>query len=295
MAYTAAIITVSDKGARGERTDTAGPALARMLRDEKYEVVYTAIVPDEPEDIRRQLVKCADEQKVHLILTTGGTGFSPRDITPEVTRSVIEREAPGLAELMRAESMKITPRGCLSRSAAGIRGRSLIINLPGSEKGAGENLSAVLKPLSHGLKMLLSEGSADCAGTVEREAVPSMDEWLREAKQDKDAPLCGMYLFHTGVVRVTAKAEVRENKSSPAVKKLLLSVDREKLRAAEERARGLTGIHYVRIWVNEGELSVGDTIMLALVGGDIRDNVVAGLTAFVKDVKTGCVKEKEIY
>lgn len=295
MAYTAAIITVSDKGSRGERIDTAGPALAEMLRGEKYEVVYTVIIPDEAEDIRQQLVKCADELKVNLIMTTGGTGFSPRDITPEATRGVIEREAPGLAELMRAESMKITPHGCLSRSAAGIRGRSLIINLPGSEKGAGENLTAILKPLNHGLKMLLSEGSADCAVNMEQKAPPSMDEWLREAKTDREAPLCGMYLFHTGVVRATAKAEAREGKPSPTVRKLLLSVDREKLKAAEDRAKKLTGIHYVRIWVNEGELSVGDTIMLALVGGDIRDNVAAGLTDFVKDVKTGCVTEKEIY
>ena len=99
-----------------------------------------------------------------LILTTGGTGFSPRDITPEATKAVIEREAPGIPELMRAESMKITSRGCLSRSTAGIRGRSLIINLPGSEKAVRENIEAVIDPVKHGLDMLYSEGSADCAG-----------------------------------------------------------------------------------------------------------------------------------
>lgn len=295
MAYTAAIITVSDKGARGERIDTAGPALAAMLQTEGYEVIYTSIVPDEEADIRQQLIKCTDELRASLVLTTGGTGFSPRDITPETTRAVIERETPGLPELMRAESMKITPHGCLSRSAAGIRGRSLIVNLPGSEKGAGENLAAILKPLQHGLKMLLSEGSADCAEKADQNALPSLDEWLREAKLDKDAPLCGMYLFHNGVVRATAKAEVRENKPTPPVKKMIFSADREKLAEAVERAKKLPGIHYVRIWLNEGELAVGDSIMLALVGGDIRDNVVSGLTSFVKDVKTNCVIEKEIY
>lgn len=164
MTYTAAIITVSDKGARGERTDTSGPALQKMLQAEGYAVIHTAIVPDEAEDIRRELLRCSDELKASLILTTGGTGFSPRDITPEATRTVIEREVPGLPELMRAESMKITPHGCLSRAIAGIRARSLILNLPGSEKGAKENLAAVLKSLAHGLKMLLSAGSADCAG-----------------------------------------------------------------------------------------------------------------------------------
>lgn len=164
MNYTAAVITVSDKGARGERQDTSGPMLCRLAEEKGYEVVYTAIVPDEMDRIREELLKCCDEIKASLVLTTGGTGFSPRDITPEATKSVIERETPGIPELMRAESMKITPKGCLSRSAAGIRGRSLIINLPGSEKAARENLLAVIDPIGHGLDMLYSEGSADCAG-----------------------------------------------------------------------------------------------------------------------------------
>ena len=127
------------------------------------EVVYTALVPDEREDIQRELKKCADELHIALVLTTGGTGFSPRDITPEATKAVIERETPGIPEAMRSASMKITPRGCLSRSAAGIRGRTLIVNLPGSEKAARENILAVMDPLMHGLDMLASAGSADCA------------------------------------------------------------------------------------------------------------------------------------
>ena len=158
--YTAAVITVSDKGFRGEREDTSGPSLCRLLEEHGYEA----------ERIRGELLKCADELAVSLILTTGGTGFSPRDITPEATKTVLERETPGIPELMRAESMKITPRGCLSRSTAGIRGRSLIINLPGSEKASRENLLAVIGPVEHGLKMLYSEGSSDCADSPSRVA-----------------------------------------------------------------------------------------------------------------------------
>lgn len=170
MAYTACVITVSDKGARGERVDTAGPALVQLLKAEGYEVVYTAIVPDERKLIQEELLKGSDIIKANLILTTGGTGFAPRDITPEATKAVIERETPGLPELMRAESMKITPHGCLSRAAAGIRKRTLILNLPGSEKGARENLQAVLKSLGHGIKMLMSEGSAECAAQTQPKA-----------------------------------------------------------------------------------------------------------------------------
>ena len=165
MSYTAAVITVSDKGYRGEREDTSGPNLCRLLEERGFSVSHSAIVPDDGEMIKAELKKCSDELGVALVLTTGGTGFSPRDITPEATMEVVERPTPGIPETMRAESMKITPRGCLSRSAAGIRGRSLIVNLPGSKKAAEENLLAVLGPIAHGPEMLLGEGSADCAGT----------------------------------------------------------------------------------------------------------------------------------
>ena len=163
MNYTAAVITVSDKGFRGEREDTSGPALAAMLEEKGFDVVYRAIVPDEGKQIKEELIRCADEKQVALVLTTGGTGFSTRDITPEVTLEVVERQTPGIPEAMRAESMRITPKGCLSRSVAGIRGRSLIINLPGSKKASMENILAVIDPVIHGLDMLYSEGSADCA------------------------------------------------------------------------------------------------------------------------------------
>ncbi len=166
--YGAAVITVSDKGFRGEREDTSGPALCEMLRGAGWEIMYTATVPDDREMIRRELKACADEKHIPLVLTTGGTGFSPRDVTPEATLDVIERQAPGIPEAMRAESMKITSHACLSREAAGIRGRSLIINLPGSKKASTENLSAVLRPIRHGVEMLLSEGSADCAPKAAR-------------------------------------------------------------------------------------------------------------------------------
>ena len=159
----AAVITISDKGYLGQREDTSGPNLVRILTEKGFEVTYTAIIPDDREMIQAELLKCADELGIALVLTTGGTGFSPRDITPEAAMEVIERPTPGIPEAMRAESMRITPKGCLSRSVAGIRRRSLIITLPGSKKASAENILAVIDPVAHGLDMLYSEGSADCA------------------------------------------------------------------------------------------------------------------------------------
>ena len=161
--YTAAVITISDKGYIGQREDTSGPNLVRILTEKGFDVTYTTIIPDDREMIKDELVKCADEKKIALVLTTGGTGFSPRDITPEAAMDIIERPTPGIPEAMRAESMRITPKGCLSRSVAGIRGRTLIITLPGSKKASAENILAVIDPVAHGLDMLYSKGSADCA------------------------------------------------------------------------------------------------------------------------------------
>ena len=161
--YTAAVITVSDKGFRGERTDTSGPAVRAMLEEAGFAVVHTCILPDEKEQISAELIRCADEEGIRLVMTTGGTGFSPRDVTPEATLAVIERETRGIPEAMRWASLQITPRGCLSRSAAGIRGRTLIVNLPGSERAAKENLAAVLEAIVHGMDMLSAEGSTDHA------------------------------------------------------------------------------------------------------------------------------------
>ena len=159
--YTAAVVTVSDRSFRGERPDGAGPVAAEMLEAAGYQVVERIIVPDEEEDIRAALVRLADERDAALIVTSGGTGFSLRDVTPEATAAVCHRMAPGIPEAMRAASMAVTPRAMLSRAAAGIRGRSLIVNLPGSPRAVRENLEAVLPSLGHGLEMLRG-GPADC-------------------------------------------------------------------------------------------------------------------------------------
>ncbi len=162
MEWKAAVITVSDKGSQGLREDTSGPALCRLLEENGYQVVYTTIIPDEYDRIRAELLKCADELHLPLVLTTGGTGFARRDVTPEATESVLERRAPGIPEAMRAESMRITPMGCLSRETAGIRGGTLMINLPGSKKASTENFSAVIPAVRHGLETLYGV-SGDCA------------------------------------------------------------------------------------------------------------------------------------
>ncbi len=159
--FTAKVITVSDRSARGERPDGSGPVVKAMLEEVGYQVVECIIVPDELEEIAQALRQAASED-VALILTTGGTGFAPRDVTPEATLSVVERLTPGIPEAMRAASLRITPRAMLSRSAAGILNRSLIVNLPGSPKAAKENLEAVLPALDHGLLMLRG-APADCA------------------------------------------------------------------------------------------------------------------------------------
>lgn len=158
--YTAKVITVSDKGYNGQRVDESGPKAKTLLEDAGYEVIDIVVVPDEMDMIIDELVKASDDD-IALIVTTGGTGFAPRDITPEATTKVCERMAPGIAEAMRAASMAITNRAMLSRGVCGIRKRSLIINLPGSTKAVSENLSAVLPVLGHGLTVL-RETPMDC-------------------------------------------------------------------------------------------------------------------------------------
>jgi len=160
--YTAAVITVSDNCYEGKREDQSGPAVRDVLENAGYNVEYSAIVPDEQDIIEHTLIRCADELDIALIITTGGTGFSARDVTPEATIAVCKRMTPGIPEAMRAESLKITTRAILSRQQAGIRGESLIINLPGSPKAAGENLTSVLSALDHGLDVLRGE-KVDCA------------------------------------------------------------------------------------------------------------------------------------
>lgn len=162
MEYRAAVITMSDKGSQGLRKDTAGDAVVEILEKNGWKVAYRTLIPDDMERIKEELIKCADELKVTLTVTTGGTGFSMRDVTPEATLAVVDREVRGIPEAMRAESMKITPMGMLSRAAAGLRKQTLIINLPGSRKAASECLEAVIKPVKHGVEVLLGE-AGDCA------------------------------------------------------------------------------------------------------------------------------------
>lgn len=152
---TAKVITVSDRSFRGQREDGSGPAVKRLLEQAGYRVGEVLILPDERPAIEEALRRAADEEKAALIVTTGGTGFSPRDVTPEATLAVCGRTAPGIPEAMRRAGMERTPRACLSRGTAGIRGRSLIVNLPGSPRAAVENLQAVLEPIGHGLYILL--------------------------------------------------------------------------------------------------------------------------------------------
>ena len=158
MAYTAAVITVSDLGSKGLRQDTSGPAVRAMLEDAGFSVTHTAMVPDEQAHISAVLRDCADQRHIDLIITTGGTGLSPRDVTPEATLAVLDREIRAIPVAMWMEGLKIAPRAMLSRAVAGTRGRSLIINLPGSEKAARENLSAVIGALEHAMHMIAAEG-----------------------------------------------------------------------------------------------------------------------------------------
>jgi molybdopterin adenylyltransferase len=148
------IITVSDKGARGERVDTSGPAIAEMIREINYGVEKTIIVPDEKDLISEAIIGMVDFDKLDLVFTTGGTGFSPRDITPEATMKVIDRYVPGICEVIRQKSLEKTPKAMLSRAVSGIRKQSLIINLPGSEKAVRESLEVILPVLTHGIEIL---------------------------------------------------------------------------------------------------------------------------------------------
>jgi len=155
------ILTLSDRSSRGERADSSGPALAHLIRAEGWSDAKQSLLPDEESAIREILVNWADSAELDVILTTGGTGFSPRDVTPEATRAIIEREAPGLSEAMRATSLKITPHAMLSRIVTGIRKKTLIINLPGSPKGAVENLQVILPVLSHAVQLLQDDQASE--------------------------------------------------------------------------------------------------------------------------------------
>ncbi len=155
------ILTLSDRSARGERADESGPALASFIHGEHCSVVRSIILPDEESIIRDTLIQWADSEEFDVILTTGSTGFAPRDVAPEATKAVIQKEAPGLAEFMRAESLKKTKHAALSRAVVGIRGKTLIINLPGSPKGAVENLGFIFSVLSHAIQLLRDDPDSE--------------------------------------------------------------------------------------------------------------------------------------
>jgi len=155
------ILTLSDRSSRGERADSSGPALARLIEAQGWIVAKQSLLPDDESAIRQILTEWADGGELNVILTTGGTGFAPRDVTPEATRAVVDREAPGLAEAMRGESLKITPHAMLSRIVTGIRKKTLIVNLPGSPKGAVENLQVILPVLPHAIQLLRDDPQSE--------------------------------------------------------------------------------------------------------------------------------------
>ena len=152
-----AILTVSDRASRGQRTDASGPALVELIESKGFQVERQDIVPDVAGAIQDKLIAWSDSDEADVILTTGGTGVAPRDVTPEATRAVVERLTPGIDETMRAASLKVTPHAMLSRGISGIRKRTLIINLPGSPKGAIENVQVVLPVLEHAVRLLRDE------------------------------------------------------------------------------------------------------------------------------------------
>lgn len=160
--FTVGIITSSDKGYRGEREDKSGAVIEEIVSQKGFKVVKKVILPDEKDLLEKEMINMADNLKVNLLLTTGGTGFFERDITPEATKSVIEKEAPGIAEAIRFYSLQITKRAMLSRAISGIRKNTLIINLPGSPKACKEALDFVLDDVKHGLEILLGQAK-DCA------------------------------------------------------------------------------------------------------------------------------------
>jgi len=161
------ILTISDKGSRGEREDISGKVIEEVIRKINGEVKYYQIIPDEKEMIKEELIKAVDKLNLDLILTTGGTGLGKRDVTPEATLAIIEKEVPGISEIIRSESFKKTNRAILSRGVAGIRKESLIINLPGSPKGARESLGIILEALPHGIEIL--KGQATECGRNDKE------------------------------------------------------------------------------------------------------------------------------
>jgi molybdopterin adenylyltransferase len=165
------VLTISDRSARGEREDVSGPMLVEIVTAQSWQVAVHAVVSDDPSEIESVLRRWADSGEIDLILTTGGTGFSPRDRAPEATRAVVERLAPGLPEAMRAASLKATPHAMLSRAIAGIRANTLIVNLPGSPKAAQENLAVILPALPHAIQLLSNHPDSEAGHKVRKKSI----------------------------------------------------------------------------------------------------------------------------
>lgn len=274
----AAVITISDKGSKGERIDTSGPALVKILEADGWNVIYTSIIPDDTETIKSELTKCSDELNTALILTTGGTGFSPRDVTPEATLAVIEREVRGIPEAMRAESMKITPMGCLSRAVSGIRKSSLIINLPGSEKAARECFSAVKPAVNHGTEML-SGKTQDCGQSTAKILAVCVSENKGEQKH--------------AVKSVTLKADWGIMGDAHAGKwhrqVSLLAVE------SVARLEGVTGMKFPAGSFAENILTQGIRLHDLLVGTKIRiGSALCEVTQIGKECHNDCAIRKAV-
>ncbi|HEY4716184.1 MAG TPA: MogA/MoaB family molybdenum cofactor biosynthesis protein [bacterium] len=162
MSFTAGVLTLSDKGSKGEREDLSGKVAVELIESNGFSVKFYEVLPDEEEEIRKKLIEFSDENQLDLIVTTGGTGLTPRDVTPEATRAVIKREVTGIAEAMRLEGLKKTPNSMLSRGIAGVRGKTLIINLPGNPGAVRDGLSAVLPVIRHAVEKIQGDAS-ECA------------------------------------------------------------------------------------------------------------------------------------
>ncbi len=170
MEIRVAVLTISDRSSQGERADLSGPVLVDIAARQGWVLVNQKIVPDELSSIKSILVEWADSGDIDLVLTTGGTGFSPRDVTPEATKAIISRSAPGIAEAMRAASLQLTPHAMLSRAAAGIRERTIIINLPGSPKAASENLTVVIPVIPHAVQLLQEDPNSEAGHQIQAPA-----------------------------------------------------------------------------------------------------------------------------
>ena len=276
--YTTAIVTLSDKGSKGERVDVSGQRIRELLPADKYQVVSYTLLPDDRSQIEAELIRLADEEQVDLILTTGGTGFSPRDVTPEATYAVMDRNAPGIAEALRAYSMSITKRAMLSRAASVLRGKTLIVNLPGSPKAVTEELGYLLGTLEHGLDILLGRDS-ECAGHDHHHHDHGHDEC--------DDPDCDCHHHHHDAddVFVSWGLETARKFTETEIRSILAALDASETYGIVLRAKGIVDaddgkwIHFDHV---PGEADVrrgaaGVTGRLCVIGSGLNEEALKAL------------------